>query len=74
METFPFFDFFLSEFSSLHFLIRVQLSLPQKALSDMVAQLFPFMCQHYVLDIMIIVKHNLLSETFIFLLHLAKSY
>ena len=71
---FHFFNFFLSEFFSLHFFIRVQLSLPQKALSDMVAQLFPFMCQHYVLDIMIIVKQNLLSETFIFLLHLAKSY
>lgn len=39
------------KFSSLHFfffLTRVQLSLPQKALSDMVAQLLPFMCQHYV--------------------------
>ena len=66
--------FFLSEFSSLHFFIRVKLSLPQKALSDMAAQLFPFMYQHYVLDIMVIVKHNLLSRTFIFLLHLAKSY
>lgn len=75
METFPLKNFFfLSEFSSLHFFIRVKLSLPQKALSDMAAQLFPFMYQHYVLDIMVIVKHNLLSRTFIFLLHLAKSY